>query len=157
MAKGKTDIARLWDYVRDDRPFGGTDPPAVVFYYSRDRRGEHVQAHLASWSGILQADAFAGYSDLYAPTRQPGLILEAGCFAHARRKFFEVADVEGAARKKSRGEKAGIIYAQTHSPSFSAVNCCASRAISRLKTANRLSMRISALRSMADLRAGSRC
>lgn len=110
MAKGKTDIARLWDYVRDDRPFGGADPPAVVFYYSRDRRGEHPQAHLATWSGILQADAFAGYGDLYAPTRQPGLILEAGCFAHARRKFFELADVEGAARKKSRGEKAGIIY-----------------------------------------------
>ena len=110
MAKGKTDIARLWDYVRDDRPFGGSDPPAVVFHYSRDRRGEHPRAHLAAWSGILQADAFAGYGELYAPERQPGLILEAGCFAHARRKFFELADVEGAARKKSRGEKAGIIY-----------------------------------------------
>lgn len=110
MAKGKTDTARLWDYVRDDRPFGGSDPPAVVFYYSRDRRGEHARAHLATWSGILQADAFAGYGELYAPERQPGLILEAGCFAHARRKFFELADVEGAARKKSRGEKAGIIY-----------------------------------------------
>ena len=110
MAKGKTDTARLWDYVRDDRPFGGSDPPAVVFYYSRDRRGEHPQAHLASWSGILQADAYAGYGELYAPDRQDGLILEAACFAHARRKFFELADVEGAARKKSRGEKAGIIY-----------------------------------------------
>jgi transposase len=110
MAKGKTDTARLWDYVRDDRPFGGADPPAVVFYYSRDRRGEHPQAHLASWSGILQADAYGGYGELYAPDRQPGPVLEAGCFAHARRKFFELADVEGAARKKSRGEKAGIIY-----------------------------------------------
>ena len=110
MAKGKTDTGRLWDYVRDDRPFGGADPPAVVFYYSRDRRGEHPQAHLASWSGILQADAYAGYFELYAPDRQPGLILEAGCFAHARRKFFELADVEGAARKKSRGERTGSIY-----------------------------------------------
>ncbi len=110
MAKGKTDTGRLWDYVRDDRPFGGADPPAVVFYYSRDRRGEHPQAHLASWSGILQADAYAGYFELYAPDRRPGLILEAGCFAHARRKFFELADVEGAARKKSRGERAGPIY-----------------------------------------------
>lgn len=110
MAKGKTDTGRLWDYVRDDRPFGGADPPAVVFYYSRDRRGEHPQAHLASWSGILQADAYAGYFELYAPNRQPGLILEAGCFAHARRKFFELADVEGAARKKSRGERTGPIY-----------------------------------------------
>ncbi len=69
MAKGKTDTGRLWDYVRDDRPFGGTDPPAVVFYYSRDRRGEHPQAHLASWSGILQADAYASYFELYAPNR----------------------------------------------------------------------------------------
>lgn len=110
MAKGKTDTGRLWDYVRDDRPFGGADPPAVVFYYSRDRRGEHPQAHLASWSGILQADAYAGYFELYAPDRRPGLILEAGCFAHARRKFFELADVEGAARKKSRGERTGPIY-----------------------------------------------
>jgi len=110
MAKGKTDTGRLWNYVRDDRPFGGADPPAVVFRYSRDRRGEHPQAHLATWSGILQADAFAGYNELYAADRKAGLILEAGCFAHARRKFFELADVEGAARKKSRGEKTGQIY-----------------------------------------------
>ena len=110
MAKGKTDTGRLWNYVRDDRPFGGCDPPAVIFHYSRDRRGEHPQAHLASWSGILQADAYAGYGELYAPARQPGPILEAGCFAHARRKFFELADVEGAARKKSRGEKAKHVY-----------------------------------------------
>jgi len=110
MAKGKADTGRLWNYVRDDRPFGGADPPAVVFRYSRDRRGEHPQAHLATWSGILQADAFAGYNELYAADRKAGLILEAGCFAHARRKFFELADVEGAARKKSRGEKTGQIY-----------------------------------------------
>jgi len=110
MAKGKTDTGRLWNYVRDDRRFGGCDPPAVIFHYSRDRRGEHPQAHLASWSGILQADAYAGYGELYAPARQPGPILEAGCFAHARRKFFELADVEGAARKKSRGEKAKHVY-----------------------------------------------
>jgi transposase len=110
MAKGKTDTGRLWNYVRDDRPFGGADPPAVVFRYSRDRRGEHPQAHLATWSGILQADAFAGYNELYTTDRKAGLILEAGCFAHARRKFFELANVEGAARKKSRGEKTGQIY-----------------------------------------------
>jgi len=61
MAKGKTDTGRLWDYVRDDRPFGGSDPPAVIFYYSRDRRGEHPRGHLASWSGILQADAYADF------------------------------------------------------------------------------------------------
>ncbi|WP_340318392.1 IS66 family transposase [Rhizorhabdus argentea] len=110
MAKSKTDIARLWVYVRDDRPFAGADPPAALFHYSRDRRGEHPQAHLASWSGILQADAYAGYGELYAPTRQPGPMLEAGCFAHARRKFFVLADVTAAASKKSRGEQAGTIY-----------------------------------------------
>lgn len=66
LAKGKTDTGRLWTYVRDDRPFGGADPPAAVFYYSRDRRGEHPAAHLAGWSGILQADAFGGYGELYA-------------------------------------------------------------------------------------------
>ncbi|WP_281822835.1 IS66 family transposase [Sphingobium sp. BS19] len=110
MAKGKTDTARLWVYVRDDRPFAGADPPAALFHYSRDRRGEHPRAHLASWSGILQDDAYGGYIELYAPTRMPAPVLEAGCFAHARRKFFELADVEGAARRKSRGERAGMIY-----------------------------------------------
>ncbi len=110
MARGKTDIARLWVYVHDDRPFAGTDPPAALFHYSRDRRGEHPCAHLATWSGILQADAYGGYNELYAPGRQPGPVLEAGCFAHARRKFFELADVEGAARKRSRGERTGMIY-----------------------------------------------
>jgi len=110
MARGKTDTARLWVYVRDDRPFGGTDPPAALFHYSRDRRGEHPQAHLAAWSGILQADAYGGYNELYRAGRDPGPVLEAGCFAHARRKFFELADVEGAARRKSRGQRSSIIY-----------------------------------------------
>ena len=110
LAKGKTDIARLWVYVRDDRPFAGADPPAALFHYSRDRRGEHPRAHLASWAGILQADAYGGYGELYAPARQPRPVLEAGCFAHARRKFFELADVVRAAKRKSRGEQAGLIY-----------------------------------------------
>lgn len=110
MAKVKTDTARLWVYVRDDRPFAGADPPAALFHYSRDRRGEHPQAHLASWAGILQADAYGGYGELYAPGRLPTPVIEAGCFAHARRKFFELADVASAARKKSRGEHAGMIY-----------------------------------------------
>ena len=110
LAKGKTDTARLWVYVRDDRPFAGSDPPAALFHYSRDRRGEHPRAHLASWVGILQADAYGGYNELYAPGREPAPVVEAGCFAHARRKFFELADVEAAARRKSRGERTGMIY-----------------------------------------------
>ena len=110
LAKGKTDTGRLWTYVRDDRPFGGADPPAAVFYYSRDRRGEHPAAHLAGWSGLLQADAYGGYGDLYAADRQPASILEASCWAHSRRKVFELADIEAAARKKARGEKPNLVY-----------------------------------------------
>ena len=107
LARGKTDIARAWVYVRDDRPFGGPAPPAAVFYYSRDRRGEHPQAHLASYTGILQADAYGGYGKLYAADRSAGVILEAGCWAHARRKFFVLADVEAAARRKAHSNKMG--------------------------------------------------
>ena len=60
LAAGKTDIARCWIYLRDDKPFGGTGPPAAIFQYSRDRKGEHPQAHLAGYAGILQADAYDG-------------------------------------------------------------------------------------------------
>ena len=69
LAKGKTDTGRIWVYVRDDKPFGGPAPPAAVFYYSRDRAGEHPQAHLANYSGIFQADAYGGYGKLYEPGR----------------------------------------------------------------------------------------
>jgi transposase len=105
LAKGKTDLARGWVYVRDDRPFGGLAPPAAVFYYSRDRRGEHPQAHLAKYSGILQADAFGGYNKLYEPDRMPGPVIEAACWAHARRKFFELADLTKIAKRKAQGGK----------------------------------------------------
>jgi len=110
LAKGKTDVGRLWVYVRDDGPFAGPAPPAAVFYYSRDRRAEHPQAHLAAWSGILQADAYGGYGELYAPHRQPAPIREASCWAHSRRKIFELADVEAAAVKKARGEKPKPVF-----------------------------------------------
>ena len=110
LAKGKTDTGRLWVYVRDDAPFAGPAPPAAVFHYSRDRRGEHPRAHLARWSGVLQADAYAGYGDLYATDRQPAPVMEAGCWAHARRKVFELADIETAALKRSRGEKPRPVY-----------------------------------------------
>lgn len=99
LAKGKTDTGRLWVYVRDDRPFGGGAPPAALYRYSRDRRGAHPAAHLAGWSGILQADAYAGFGSLYAPDRAPAPVTEALCWAHARRKFFELADIAAAARR----------------------------------------------------------
>jgi transposase len=60
LAKGKTVTGRCWVYVRDDLPFGGTSPPAAMFYYSRDRAGEHPQTHLANYAGIFQADAYGG-------------------------------------------------------------------------------------------------
>src|SRR5471032_3688240 len=105
LAEGKTDTGRRWIYLRDDRPFGGTGPPAAIFYYSRDRRGEHPQGHLAGYAGILQADAYDGYNKLYQPGRKPGLILEAACWVHARRPFFAMADIEENARRRASGKK----------------------------------------------------
>jgi transposase len=99
LARGKTATARLWVYVRDDRPFAGGAPPAALFRFSRDRRGVHPQAHLAQWQGILQADAYGGFGELYAAERQPGPIAEALCWAHARRKFFELADIAANPRR----------------------------------------------------------
>jgi transposase len=100
LAKGQTRTGRLWVYVRDDAPFGGRVPPAAVFFYSPDRAGEHPERHLASYAGILQADAYAGFNQLYAAERRPGPIAEAACWAHSRRKFFELADVTAKARGK---------------------------------------------------------
>src|SRR3954447_10826354 len=93
LAKERTRIGRLWVYVRDDRPFAGPDPPAVAFFYSPDRGGAHPERHLIGFAGILQADAYAGFHRLYDPQRKPGPILEAACWAHARRKLFELAAV----------------------------------------------------------------
>ena len=93
LAKGKTTTGRLWTYVRDDRPFGGPAPPAAMFAYSRDRTGVHPNRHLDGWQGILQADAYAGFNDLYAPGRKPGPITEAACWAHGRREFFKLAEL----------------------------------------------------------------
>jgi transposase len=93
LAKEKTKTGRLWVYVRDDRPFGGKDPPAVVFYASPDRKADHPKRHLAGFGGILQADAYGGYDPLYDPGRLPEPITQGLCWAHARRKFFELCDV----------------------------------------------------------------
>ena len=109
MALGKCDIARCWVYVKDDRPFGGSDPPAAMFYYSRNRKGEHPQAHLADYGGILQADAFDGYAKLYEAGRSPAPIREAACWVHARRPFFAMADLEENARRRAVGKKAFVV------------------------------------------------
>jgi transposase len=83
---GKTKTGRLWTYVRDDRPAGSEASPAVWFAYSPDRKGEHPAGHLKNYRGILQADGYAGFNKLY----ENGAILEAACWAHVRRKFFEL-------------------------------------------------------------------
>jgi transposase len=109
LAKGKTDTGRLWTYVRDDRPFSGPAPPAVMFYYSRDRAGEHPRAHLARYAGLFQADAYGGYGKIYEPDRKPGPILEAACWVHARRPFFVMADLAENARRKAQGKTSAVI------------------------------------------------
>jgi transposase len=96
LAKGKTITGRVSTSVRDDQPFAGPDPPAALFFYSRDRGGEHPNRHLAGYTGILQADADAGFGQLYEAKRRPRPITEAACWAHGRRKFFELADLRKA-------------------------------------------------------------
>lgn len=105
LAKGKCTTGRLWAYVRDDAPFGGPSAPAALYYYSPTRGGEHPERHLVSYSGLMQADAYSGYNTLYAwprrhssgaPAAGAGRIVEAACWAHGRRKFFELAELQKA-------------------------------------------------------------
>lgn len=84
--RGKTKTGRLWTYVRDERGFGSQEAPAVLFRYSSDRKGERPRAHLKNFNGVLHADAYAGFDGLY----ENGAIIEAACWAHARRKFHDV-------------------------------------------------------------------
>jgi len=88
---GRTRTGRLWTFVRDDRPFCGSAPPAAAYFFSPDRKAEHPANYLAGFTGFLQADAYAGFAALYHPGRQkPGPITEVGCWAHCRRKLFDV-------------------------------------------------------------------
>jgi len=111
LAKNKTVTGRLWTYVRDDRPFGGQDPPAALFFYSRDRGGEHPRRHLSGWAGILQADAYAGFGELYDGRRSPEPITEAACWAHGRRKFFVLADLKQAPLASEAVRRIDAIFA----------------------------------------------
>ncbi|PAP92353.1 IS66 family transposase [Mesorhizobium sp.] len=106
LAKGKTDTGRIWTYVRDDRPFGGQSPPAALYYASRDRRQEHPERHLRNFTGILQADAYGSYNPLFKVDRDPSPLTQALCWAHARRKFFVLADIAANAK---RGKNAAPI------------------------------------------------
>src|SRR5260370_32496046 len=107
--KARPTLAGIWVYVRDDKPFGGPAPAGAVFYSSRDRAGKHPQAHLANYTGILQADAYEGYGKLYERGRSAGPILEAACWVHARRPFFVMADLAENARRKVQGKKPAVI------------------------------------------------
>ena len=99
LAKGKCTTGRIWTYVRDDRSFAGPAPPAAAYYASSDRRGAHPQKHLAAFAGILQADCYNGFEPLFDPQKKVLPITPAFCFAHARRGFFELADIEKNARE----------------------------------------------------------
>jgi transposase len=89
---GKTKTGRLWAYVRDERGHGGARPPAAIYYYSPDRKGEHPVAHLDRFEGHLHADGYAGFNALYAQTSTevPAKVQEVACMAHVRRKFFDI-------------------------------------------------------------------
>jgi transposase len=106
LAKGRTITGHIWTYVRDDRPFGGRAPPAALYYASRDRRQEHPTRHLQGFTGIRQAYAYSGDNELYDLSRTPGPVKAALCWAHARRQFFELADIAAHAR---RGNNAAAI------------------------------------------------
>jgi len=109
---GRTKTGRLWVYVRDDRPFAGTAPPAAAYFYSPDRGGEHPAAHLATFTGALQADGCAGFEALYHPARtKPGPIIEVACWAHCRRKIFDVWSTTKSPVAKEALDRIGAIYA----------------------------------------------
>jgi transposase len=104
---GRTKIGRLWTYVRDDRPAGDTTPPAVWFAYSPDRKGEHPGQHLRDFSGVLQADAYAGFNHLY----EGGRIQEAACWAHVRRRFYELQVAHKSPVAQEALERIAALYA----------------------------------------------
>lgn len=104
---GKTRTGRLWVYVRDERPFGGARPPAAMFFYSPDRKSEHPLRHLKPFAGVLHADGYAGFNGLY----EGGRIAEAACWAHVRRKFFDVHQANGSPVAKEALDRIAALYA----------------------------------------------
>jgi len=105
--RGKTQTARVWAYLRDDRPFGGADPPAVLYEFTPDRRGEHPQRRLRDFRGILQADAYAGFHPLYAE----GRVVEAACWSHARRHFHDELATTGSPIAREAIERMQALFA----------------------------------------------
>ena len=108
---GRTKTGRLWVYVHDDRPFAGEAAPATAYFYSPDRGGEHPAVHLANFAGFLQADGYAGFDALYDPARRkPGPIIEVACWAHCRRKIFDVWETTKSPVAKEALDRIAAIY-----------------------------------------------
>jgi transposase len=104
---GRTKTGRLWVYVRDERPYAGSRPPAALFFYSPDRKGEHPLRHLTSFTGVLHADGYTGFNGVF----ERGRITEAACWAHVRRKFFDVHAANGSAVAKEALDRIAALYA----------------------------------------------
>jgi transposase len=104
---GKTKIARIWTYVRDERPWASSTPAAVLFRYTPDRKGQHPRIHLAGFTGALHADGYAGFDRLF----ESGRIREIACWAHARRKFFDLYEATQSPIAKEALDRIGALYA----------------------------------------------
>src|SRR5271166_6069383 len=111
--KGKTKTGRLWTVVRDERPFGATTPPAAFYRYSPDRKAEHARALLAGCRGFLHADGYAGFADLYKPEPETGVprLTEVACWAHARRKIYDVHSETGSPAAREALERIARLFA----------------------------------------------
>ena len=104
--RGRTKTGQLWAYARDDRPWGGSDPPMVAYVYAADRKAERPDAHLGDFAGVLQVDGYGGYAALAKRRQQISL---AFCWAHVRRKFYELADSSPVATEVLR--RIALLYA----------------------------------------------
>ena len=105
--RGRTKTGQLWAYARDDRPWGGADPPGVAYVYAPDRKAERPIAHLAGFNGILQVDGYAGYRAL----AERGDVQLAFCWAHVRRRFYELAAAGPAPIASEALERIAELYA----------------------------------------------
>src|SRR5919205_3578168 len=108
--RGRTKTGRLWGYAVDDRPWNGRTPPAVVYLYAEDRKGEHPAAHLAEFRGVLQVDGYAGFKRLLE-NRPPGEVRLAFCWAHCRRRFYEIHQATGSPLAEEALRRIGELYA----------------------------------------------
>jgi transposase len=108
---GKTRTGRLWIYLRDERPHAGPAPPAVLYRYTPDRKGERCREHLARFCGHLHADGYAGFGELYESAEgKPANVTEVACWAHVRRKFFDVHKANGSAIAREALERIGALF-----------------------------------------------